>query len=73
MTIRVLAEVGARLEEAVSRIPGRPTSPQDMFDRYESSAIQILDSEHDDFEPGLLQKHLLELLHQKQKELDLVD
>ncbi|MBK7729681.1 MAG: hypothetical protein IPJ33_14635 [Gammaproteobacteria bacterium] len=42
MTIRTLAEVGARLEEAVRSLPG---DGHDLFDRYEMVAIQILDSE----------------------------
>lgn len=73
MAIRALAEVCARLEEAVSRISGDPASPQDLFDRYEMTAIQILDSEHGHFEPDVLQEYLLNLLHQRQKELGLAD
>ncbi len=72
MTIRSLAEVGARLEEAVSLLPGEPADPAETFDRYESVAIAILDSEHTDFTPGLLEEYLQTLLYKRQLELDLV-
>lgn len=58
MTIRSLAEVGARLEEAVALLPGEPDSPQDLYDRYEMVAIAILDSEHMDYPSGELETYL---------------
>lgn len=72
MTIRSLAEVGARLEEAVSGLPGRVTCPADLIDRYEEVAIQVLDSEHGNFTPGALQEYLETYLYLKRLELDLV-
>jgi hypothetical protein len=72
MTIRSLAEVGARLEKAVAGLPGRPTSPQDEFDRYEMLAIQILDSEYMDYGPQVLREYLMTRLYLKQLELGLV-
>lgn len=72
MTIRSLAEVGARLEEAVSLLPGEPANPAETFDRYESVAIAILDSEHTDFIPGQLEEYLQTLMYKRQLELDLV-
>lgn len=71
MAIRSLAEVGARLEKAVERIPGSPTSAQDVFDRYEMTAIQILDSEFTDFGTNVLEEYLRTLLHLKKLELGL--
>ena len=71
MTIRSLAEVGARLEEAAELLPGEPADPQETFDRYESVAIAILDSEHTDFTPGQLEDYLKTLLHKRQLELNL--
>ena len=72
MTIRALAEVAARLEEAVSLLPGEPTNPAETFQRYESVAIAILDSEHTDFIPGLLEEYLQTLMYKRQLELNLV-
>jgi hypothetical protein len=62
MTIRSLAEVGARLEEAVTHLPGDPDSPQDLYDRYEAMAIAILDSEHAEWPEGVLEDRLLDYL-----------
>jgi len=72
MTSRSLAEVSARLEEAVSLLPGEPADPAETFDRYESVAIAILDSEHTDFTPGLLEEYLQTLMYKRQLELDLI-
>ena len=52
MDIRPLAAVGARLEETVRSLPGLPSDPAELFDRYEEVSIQILDSECEDFVPG---------------------
>ena len=51
MNICPLAEVGTRLEKAVSLLPGEPSDATEMFDRFEQVAIAILDSEHTDFLP----------------------
>lgn len=67
-----LRAVGARLEEAVELLPGEPADAQELFDRYESLAIAILDSEHTDFTPGQLQEYLQTLLYKRQLELDLI-
>jgi hypothetical protein len=72
MTIHSLAEVGVRLEEAVSLLPGEPADPAETFDRYESVAIAILDSEHTDFIPGLLEEYLQTLMYKRQLELNLI-
>ncbi|MEM6483968.1 MAG: hypothetical protein AAF662_03135 [Pseudomonadota bacterium] len=53
-----LRAVGARLEEAVALLPGDPASPQDLYDRYEMVAIAILDSEHAEFAPRVLEHYL---------------
>ncbi len=67
-----LAEVRARLEEAVSALPGSPDDPQAQFDRLEEVAIQVLDSEFDDFTPGALAEYLNTYLYLRQLELGLV-
>ena len=72
MPIRSLAEVGVRLEEAVSGLPGEPVDPSDHYDRYEQVAIAILDSEHSDFIPGELQEYLETVLYKKRLELGLI-
>ncbi|EED35721.1 hypothetical protein NOR51B_1668 [Luminiphilus syltensis NOR5-1B] len=69
MTIRSLAEVGARLEEAVALLPGCPGSPQDLYDRYEMIAIAILDAEFAEHPPGVLEAYLMAYLRLKELEL----
>lgn len=64
-----LRAVCARLEEAVALLPGSPGSPQEQYERYEEMAIAILDSEHADFRPGLLEAYLRTVLHLKAMEL----
>jgi hypothetical protein len=66
-----LAEVGARLEEAVSRLPGEPADAQEAFDRWEEMAIQILDSSCQEFDPIELSEYLFAILHVKRLELGL--
>ena len=39
MTIRDIAEVRTRLEEAVAGLPGEPADAADLFDRTEQVAI----------------------------------
>jgi len=72
MTHRNLAAVGARLEEASQLLPGEPADNVEAFDRYESVAIAILDSEHMDFIPGQLEEYLQTLMYKRQLELDLI-
>jgi hypothetical protein len=72
MNIRSLAEVATRLEKAVSLLPGDPANSAEIFDRYESVAIAILDSEHTDFIPGQLEEYLQTLMYKRQLELGLI-
>ena len=72
MNICSLAEVGTRLEEATALLPGEPAGPAEFFDRYESVAIAILDSEHMDFIPGQLEEYLQTLMYKRQLELGLI-
>ena len=67
-----LRAVSARLEEAVLLLPGDSVCPAETFDRYESVAIAILDSEHTDFIPGQLEEYLQTLMYKRQLELDLI-
>jgi len=67
-----LRAVGARLEEATALLPGEPADNAEAFDRYESVAIAILDSEHTDFPPAVLQEYLQTLMYKRQLELGLI-
>ena len=61
------------LEETVAALPGvTATSPQAQFDRLEEVAIQILDSEFEDYPPGTLQELLMSYLYIRQIELGLL-
>jgi hypothetical protein len=71
MTIRSLAEVGVRLEEAVARLPGEPDSPEEHYERYEAMAIAILDSEFNNWPEGVLEEHLYKQLAALRKSLGL--
>lgn len=72
MTIRDIAEVRTRLDQAVARLPGEPADAADLFDRTEQVAIQMLDSEFDDYPPGLMQELLMSYLYIRQIELGLL-
>lgn len=72
MNICSLAEVGARLEETVSGLPGSVTNASELFDRYEEIAIEVLDSECSYYTPGELQEYLETFLYLKQLELGLI-
>jgi hypothetical protein len=72
MTIRDIAEVRARLEEAVAGLPGEHTNAQDLFERTEELAIEILDCELDWYPPGHLQELLTSYLYIRQIELGLL-
>jgi len=65
-----LAEVGDRLSFAVANLPGEPETEQDAFDRWESMAIQILDSSPE-LDPIELSEYLFSILHTKRMELGL--
>lgn len=69
MTIRSLAEVGARLEETVSTLLGDDADSVEPYMCYEMIAIEILDSEYADFPDGVLASFLKEYLLQKRLEL----
>jgi plasmid maintenance system antidote protein VapI len=66
---RDLSEVAVRLEQAYARSKEAAMEPQEQYDLYESIAIQILDSEFDDYEEGALEEYLVTFLEQKRKEL----
>lgn len=54
-----LGAVGARLEAAaLQSLPESAHDPPAVYDHYEMLAIQILDSEHADYAPGVLQHYL---------------
>ena len=72
MTHRDIAEVRARLEKAVSGLPGESADSAELFNRTEQVAIQILDSEFEDYPPGLLQELLMSYLYIRQIELGLI-
>jgi len=66
---RDLSEVAVRLELAYARSKEATMTPQEQFDLYETIAIQILDSEFDEYEEGVLEECLAAFLKQKRKEL----
>ena len=72
MTHRDIAAVRARLEEAVAALPGDPADAAELFCRLENVSIQILDSEFEDFPPGMLQELLMSYLYIRQIELGLI-
>jgi hypothetical protein len=66
---RDLSEVSVRLEQAYTNSKDDAMTPQEQFDLYESIAIQILDSEFDEYEEGVLEGYLSAFLESKRKEL----
>lgn len=70
-----LVEVGARLEKIVSEscYPHHPPSSEELFDCIEMVAIQILDSQYQDFREGELLSYLQKFLKAKRKQLGLPD
>ena len=72
MSNRELAAVRVRLEETVASLPGLPKTAEEVYDRYEEVAIAILDSEENQFTPGLLHEYLEALLYERRLLLDLV-
>jgi len=72
MTIRNLAEVRTRLEEAVAGLPGEPAGPAEIFRRYEMVAIEVLDAQFNEFQNGILSEWLMSFLYMKQLELGLL-
>ncbi|MBL1321329.1 MAG: hypothetical protein COA63_009770 [Methylophaga sp.] len=70
-TSQELLEISARLEEAVARITGPPDNPEELYDRFEMSAIAILDSQHVNYPEGVLCAYLAAILSEKRRELGL--
>lgn len=66
---RDLSEVSARLEQAYANSKDETMTPQEQYDLYESIAIQILDSEFDEYEEGLLEEYLVMFLECKRRDL----
>jgi hypothetical protein len=66
---RELSEVSVRLELAYANSKEEAMTPQEQYDLYESIAIQILDSEFDEYEEGVLEEHLMVFLESKRKKL----
>ena len=71
MTSQERLEVSARLEEAVARITGPPDNAEEEYERWEMTAIAILDSEHENYPEGVLCRTLEALLSEKRRELGL--
>jgi len=71
MNISPFAEVKLRLVEAVERMPGKPSNTEEEYERWEYSAIAILDSEYANFPSGVLCRHLEGILSEKRRELGL--
>jgi hypothetical protein len=66
---RELLEVSARLEQAYANSKDDAMTPQEQYDLYESIAIQILDSEFDQYEEGELEEYLVMFLEGKRIQL----
>jgi hypothetical protein len=66
---RDLSEVSVRLEHAYADSKDDAMTPQEQYDLYESIAIQILDSEFDEYEEGVLEEYLMVFLESKRKKL----
>ena len=72
MTTGDIGSVRSRLETAVADLPGIPADADEAYERYEQVSIAILDSEHEDFIPGLLEEYLETLLYERRLVLGLV-
>ena len=72
MSIRSLAEVRTRLDDALAALPGEPASPADTWDAYEMLCIAELDASHNQFTPGILEEYLMVLLNLKMLELGIL-
>ncbi|MEP7706444.1 hypothetical protein [Paraglaciecola sp. 25GB23A] len=66
---RELSEVSARLELAYANCKEASMTQQEQYDLYESIAIQILDSEFDQYAEGVLEEYLGDVLERKRREL----
>ena len=67
MTSPKLLEVGARLEKTVQRLVSEASSNMGLYDTYEMVAIQILDSEFENFHDDELEQYLMEFLETKKQ------
>ena len=72
MTTGDIGSVRPRLETAVAGLPGVPVDATEVYERYEQISIAMLDSEHEDFTPGLLEEYLETLLYERRLVLGLV-
>jgi hypothetical protein len=72
MTTGDIGSVRSRLETAVAALPGIPVDADEVYERYEQIAIAMLDSEFEDFIPGLLEEYLETLLYERRLILGLV-
>jgi hypothetical protein len=66
---RDLSEVSVRLELAFANSKDDAMTPQEQYDLYETIAIQILDSEFDEYEEGVLEEYLVMFLESKRIQL----
>jgi hypothetical protein len=66
---RELSEVSVRLELAYANSKEEAMTPQEQYVLYETIAIQILDSEFDEYEEGVLEEHLMVFLESKRIQL----
>jgi len=67
MTNPKLLEVGVRLEKTVQELIEKDLASTDLYNTYEMVAIQILDSEFDDYLEGELEQYLMDLLKTKKQ------
>lgn len=58
MTNPKLLEVGVRLEEAVHNLESDSLPNEELYEKYEQVAVQILDSEFSDFPDQILEAFL---------------
>jgi hypothetical protein len=71
MTSQERLDISARLEKAVARITGPPDNPEELYERWENSAISLLDSECYNYPDGELYSFLLDYLRQKRGQFGL--
>jgi hypothetical protein len=67
MTDPKLLEVGVRLEEAVQGLVDEGSASSDLYGTYEMVAIQILDSEFENYPEGELETYLKDFLDTKKQ------
>lgn len=65
MTKKSLADVRVRLEKSFNELAKESATSKEKYELYEYLAIQILDSEFDDFEEGELEEFLADFLGSK--------